>query len=114
MLNLEIKGLEDAVVKQEKMQACVLALKSAKRDDRRRLMKDTKPNLKGIVYKQKMNRRSIWHTKKNKPTRALIENHQAEIDLIYANLIKQEAIYPSYNRRLKRQRMNHEKRLLHW
>ena len=27
-----MKGLEDAVVKQEKMQACMLALKSAKRD----------------------------------------------------------------------------------
>ena len=34
----EMKGLEDAVVKQEKMQACMLALKSAKRDVQDALM----------------------------------------------------------------------------
>jgi len=61
--------LADAVVKQEKTQARVLALKSEKTTKR-------------------------------------------HLTVFMENKIKREAPYPSYNRHFKRQRRNHEKRLL--
>jgi len=68
-----MKGLEDAVVKQEKMQACMLALKSAKRDVQDALM-DCITSLQAELKKYDENCIKLqketnerYNTKKNKP-----------------------------------------------